>query len=488
MKLVSITASITITAQVTLAQDQAPLVPADGAVLLGAWYDRNNSDTPSRVNARLNYKPLSFFQTDVDFGGTLKPWTAPNVVIPQFLDQLKKTNTDAMGMLTIYPYQGYSNITDKQIQDMADSLNAIVNAGHSLFVRFASEMNGSWFNYGQDPVGFLAAWKRCIPAWKKALGANSSKVAFIWSPNSGNGYPYKSGDYAIVKKLNSTDPAVQNNFKLLDTNNDNVLDDADNPYLPYYPGDDLVDWVGVSVYHYGQKFPWVDNSVPVEKEFESFLTGRPDNIDTIGFFGRYPFYSAFSGPNGVKDVSGKIVSAGNKPLIISETGAAFHFAWDDNTTDDTKRPNECNVPYCDETTNRIDIKMAWWKSFLNKDFIKLYPKIKAVCSFEFIKNEELTWRDFTTFGSAPNPFMSDQEAHPNGLKFEGEDNQVAVTFTNELKSKNMDFIVYAQAVNNSGTGVATVTGTGTSLVTTKSDAVQNAGYVAILAFVAMFGF
>lgn len=34
-------------------------------------------------------------------------------------------------------------------------------------------------------------------------------------------------------------PVGSPDFKALDTNNDGVIDFSDDPYLPYYPGDDV---------------------------------------------------------------------------------------------------------------------------------------------------------------------------------------------------------------------------------------------------------
>jgi len=34
----------------------------------------------------------------------------------------------------------------------------------------------------------------------------------------------------------------------LDTNNNGQLDGGDDPYSPWYPGDDQVDWIGISLY------------------------------------------------------------------------------------------------------------------------------------------------------------------------------------------------------------------------------------------------
>ena len=37
------------------------------------------------------------------------------------------------------------------------------------------------------------------------------------------------------------------NYVAMDTNGDGVVDNLDDPYEPYYPGDTSVDWVGMSV-------------------------------------------------------------------------------------------------------------------------------------------------------------------------------------------------------------------------------------------------
>ena len=38
----------------------------------------------------------------------------------------------------------------------------------------------------------------------------------------------------------------------LDTNDDGWVDMHDDPYTPFYPGDQWVDWVGLNEYHMGQ--------------------------------------------------------------------------------------------------------------------------------------------------------------------------------------------------------------------------------------------
>ena len=51
-------------------------------------------------------------------------------------------------------------------------------------------------------------------------------------------------------------------FALLDTNHDGHLSNTDDMYSPYYPGDDVVDWVGLTVYYWGQDNPNGPQNIP----------------------------------------------------------------------------------------------------------------------------------------------------------------------------------------------------------------------------------
>lgn len=50
----------------------------------------------------------------------------------------------------------------------------------------------------------------------------------LWNVNNGGGYPYPNGT-DIASYVSSSD------FKLLDTNGDGSITQADDPYAPYYP-------------------------------------------------------------------------------------------------------------------------------------------------------------------------------------------------------------------------------------------------------------
>jgi len=91
-----------------------------------------------------------------------------------------------------------------------------------ILLRWGWEMNGDWFEWdgshnGDDPAGYVKAWRRLHRIFREQ-GADN--VAWVWSPN-----------------WNSSPDTSWNRFQR------------------YYPGDDYVDWVGVSGYDFFSESP-----------------------------------------------------------------------------------------------------------------------------------------------------------------------------------------------------------------------------------------
>jgi hypothetical protein len=122
-------------------------------------------------------------------------------------------------------------------------------SGIPIFLRFASEMNGTWTAWDGDPEKYIRTFRLV----HDVLEQEAPNVAMVWSPND-------------VPKFSMA---------------------------PYYPGDDYVDWVGVSLY-----------TEPYENgDGESmFATSPVERLDEV-----YKLY------------------ADRKPIMISET-AVSHFA------------------------------------------------------------------------------------------------------------------------------------------------------------------
>ena len=75
----------------------------------------------------------------------------------------------------------------------------------------------------------------------------ATDAAMVWAPVYGSGYPFgrRQGTDSEI------DLSAERQTRLLDTDHAARVDAADDPYGPYYPGDDAVDWVGLFLYRFG---------------------------------------------------------------------------------------------------------------------------------------------------------------------------------------------------------------------------------------------
>lgn len=122
-------------------------------------------------------------------------------------------------------------------------------------------------------------------------------------------------------------------------------------YSPYYPGDDAVAWVGMSLCHWGDKYPWGKNIIPESGKFMAQLTGS--YVGANGDDSHVPnFYQTYAVGHG-------------KPLAIVET-AAFY-----NT----------EVGGASEQS----IKQLWWRQVFTPELIGSFPGIKMINWFEWRK-------------------------------------------------------------------------------------------------------
>lgn len=178
-------------------------------------------------------------------------------------DTLPRTRPDMPGDATLmisWDGVGLSEVTgggsDTLIAKAARNLAA---QPKPLLLRWGWEMNGNWFAWdgshnGNDPKRFITAWKRLHRIFREE-GADN--VAWVWSPNWNSG------------------PDV-----------------AWNQMKHYYPGDEYVDWVGVSGYNFDGESPtklyrgiaeaYGDRKPIIFSEYASMDHGGSSKADWIG--------------------------------------------------------------------------------------------------------------------------------------------------------------------------------------------------------------
>ncbi|KAI9095008.1 glycoside hydrolase superfamily [Phlyctochytrium arcticum] len=351
MKLSS-AACLLVAAASTFVAAQAPLEPPK--IIFGAWLDTApNKDTPKAFGDRLGRAPSVIHMAEN------LPLESPHLPPTALLDEAK---TNAFLYLSVYPTILPDQVTDAVINPLVAQIATFVNRGRGVFLRLAPEMNGSWQPYAQRPLAYIAMWKRLVTAIRARPDVRD-RVAFIWAPNMQAGYPYGNGQYSMTPALDAAE------FAALDTNKNGQLDEMDDPYLPYYPGNDVIDWVGLSTYYFGADFPYLTNVLPPAGRYNQLLHGFGPNAQN--------FYQLFAENN-------------KKPLFITEAGAAFHQYRVPSPTSSE------NAGAIDPGPGALAIKQAWWRQYItNTTFLDQHPRLKAICVFEWEKPEESTFRDFS---------------------------------------------------------------------------------------------
>lgn len=262
----------------------------------------------------------------------------------------------AVPVLSLEPSLPLAELDEEHARALAAELDALHDQLASRFLlRFAPEMNGTWYAWGQQPDAY-------VEAFREMAGVVHDRVpsaAMVWSPVYGAGYPYGAA-YGDV------DPDRDADVTELDTNRDERLDSGDDPYGPYWPGADAVDWVGLTLYHYGPDRGRIDNElddpesggetgdVETSTGFEIDRVPEPrafrDRLDEVYNYGAGaasdPFYARFA-------------EGFDKPMLV-DTGALW-------------LPDPDGDP-------ELRIKRQWWRQVLRAD--SAWPRIAGILWLE----------------------------------------------------------------------------------------------------------
>jgi hypothetical protein len=313
-------------------------VPPPGRVLYGVQLDWHH-ETPSDYASRLGRHP-SLYGEYVRF-----PFT-PDIKARITGHVEEVAQLDGGLLLTLMPEDGLESVTPAAIRDLVETASGWTKHV-PLLIRFGHEMNGSWYAWGQKPNRYVNTFRRIA----NAIHARVPGAAMVWAPNDGSGYPFPNGPYSVHPGTAA--------LHRLDTDHDRRLTLADDPYAPYYPGSRYVDWVGLTLYHFGYRWPWNRNEVPEPGAFAAKLTGTysGNGGDQRAVPNFYRLYAADTG----------------KPMLITETSAL-------------------HVPSKPGASN-LRIKRTWWRQLFDPRLPERFPMLKGVLWFEYDKFEYGAERD-----------------------------------------------------------------------------------------------
>ncbi len=291
-----------------------------GGPLLGAdleWAE----DTAAGFSERLGSSP-GMLGHDV----TLPVLEAEKAHVRGFVDQAGSLGAHAL--LTVRPALPLERIDAGTAVAFAQEISRLTEGlPGKVFIRFAPDMNSSWVSWGQQPAAYAAAFRAVAAAFSSIDDAGT---VMVWQPFLAKDYPFE--------RSRNAPGSGSDGYRLLDTNGDGNWDGADDGYLPYYPGDDAVEWVGLGAYHDDTRGGAAVNSLPASGELADMLTGQEGG----GSYGN--FYADY--------VEGRA-----KPLML-QTAAFFSPA--------VGGPEES------------DIKLAWWNQVLAEASAERFRDVGAV--------------------------------------------------------------------------------------------------------------
>lgn len=141
------------------------------------------------------------------------------------------------------PNKGLAEVKDDAyLRGFADAAR---KADVPIFLRFASEMNGTWTNYSGDPSQYMDTWRMVHDIFEE----RAPQTAMVWT----------------------------------------VLNVPERPIEDYYPGDEYVDWVGINVYnvryHNGdlkQRSDFEDPLQMIDYVYNRFSRTKPIQLSEYG--------------------------------------------------------------------------------------------------------------------------------------------------------------------------------------------------------------
>ncbi|KAJ3191178.1 hypothetical protein HK101_008005 [Irineochytrium annulatum] len=304
--------------------------PPDGKMIFGAWLftqqDPNGMDRPSKFNQRIGFN-AGVFQLSQ---GIPVLDTSVNPPLNHTADfSVLDDNTNAALFLTVYPNNGQGDgislVQDSDRQALAAQLISISNTGRQVYVRYAPEMNGQgWFIYQKaSQAEYIASYIALVNAVRSQPGGDA--IAFVWAPNLSQEY-------------------------------------TSDLYAGWYPGDEYVDWVGLSIYWKGPKghYPWHARTLAPSDFIAQIIDGFGSDGSATSFYNLY-------------------CVARGKPFVLTEGAAAYNMHYTVNNSPD--------VITSEGDFSLRDTEMSFWGSMFNDAFLAAYPMVKMAISFEFTKTE-----------------------------------------------------------------------------------------------------
>ncbi|GAA5892692.1 hypothetical protein JCM6882_000557 [Rhodosporidiobolus microsporus] len=241
--------------------------------------------------------------------------------------------------------------TSEMSRRLAGKCRDLNERGVTVWVRWCFEMNGGWMPYGLQPDLYKSTFRAVAEAIR---AAQANETYMLWAPNVFNG----------------------------------DLDDPLQGYEAYWPGEEYVDVVGMSLYSFGPLRSI--NRVPSPSLFR-------DSFE--------PFYQLFS-PSSSSSSDNPLGLTQSYPLVIAETSAPYYYSippsspyytQQGDTDIPTPQPNlstaanqalyrpSLESPPYEGSDDELKVKGSWIAQLTGNATAQRFPNLKLVNHFNYLK-------------------------------------------------------------------------------------------------------
>ncbi|KAJ3094912.1 hypothetical protein HDU97_007449 [Phlyctochytrium planicorne] len=288
-------------------------------------------------------------------------------VTKRAIQHLDETETDAMVMITVNAPAAYWKTPSLTVPSgFGESIAAVIQSGRKVLLNLFPNMNSKPTSSQKTPTepveanqsgviippsDFLASYRRFRNVTLDAIPqSNRPFISFIWSPSC---FVDRAGVDAV-----SSSQISRFAFSTLDITGDGIIDKYDDPYLPYYPGDLNLNYVGCEI-------------VPKEPSLDSMTIQ-----ETLGTgFNGWSLYRSFSSQN--------------RPFIITSLGIPYVFS---TTSQSQFQPIQ----------SRQTLKQWLYSQIDGPLLLSSFPKLRIINFAEYSQILGTTATDYGNTGCSPN--------------------------------------------------------------------------------------
>lgn len=158
------------------------MLPQNGGAWFGSAVDASAYNYKlSNYTRKLGIEPASYI-----LFAHLPLTTSDKTLLSYMLPQMGRKRAICLFTVELAGLNS-SVVTDDHLKELAQFLATYEQQGVTFIVRFAHEMNGSWYPWAQQPIAYRQMFRKAA----EMIYQYTCSATMLWAPNEAAGYPFR---------------------------------------------------------------------------------------------------------------------------------------------------------------------------------------------------------------------------------------------------------------------------------------------------------